>query len=250
MPTINQLVRRGRNKLKRKSKSPALENAPFRRGVCVQVMTRTPKKPNSAMRKVAKVRLTNGYEVIAYIPDEGHNLQEHSIVLIRGGRVKDLPGVRYHIVRGTLDAAGGNGRRAGGAGGCDRPAEGWVQGARRGPRGWGARQGREEVSRRNRAVKRPVPPDPRYDSQTVSKFVNNLMFQGKKSVAEGIFYTAMDLIEERTSQPGVSVFKSAVNNAKPTLEVKSRRVGGASLQVPVEGRPDRRTAAGMRGLLS
>ncbi len=106
MPTINQLVRRGRNKLKRKSKSPALENSPFRRGVCLQVMTRTPKKPNSAMRKVAKVRLTNGYEVIAYIPDEGHNLQEHSIVLVRGGRVKDLPGVRYHIVRGSLDTAG------------------------------------------------------------------------------------------------------------------------------------------------
>lgn len=111
MPTINQLVRKGRNKLKSKSKSPALENAPFRRGVCLQVMTRTPKKPNSAMRKVAKVRLTNGYEIIAYIPDEGHNLQEHSIVLVRGGRVKDLPGVRYHIVRGTLDAAGVEKRR-------------------------------------------------------------------------------------------------------------------------------------------
>ena len=111
MPTINQLVRRGRNKLKFKSKSPALEGAPYRRGVCLQVMTRTPKKPNSAMRKVAKVRLTNGYEVIAYIPDEGHNLQEHSIVLVRGGRVKDLPGVRYHIVRGTLDAVGVQGRK-------------------------------------------------------------------------------------------------------------------------------------------
>jgi small subunit ribosomal protein S12 len=111
MPTINQLVRKGRNKVRYKSKSPALENSPFRRGVCIQVMTRTPKKPNSAMRKVAKVRLTNGHEVIAYIPDEGHNLQEHSIVLIRGGRVKDLPGVRYHIVRGTLDAAGVEKRR-------------------------------------------------------------------------------------------------------------------------------------------
>ena len=106
MPTINQLVRKGRNKVNYKSKSPALDGSPFRRGVCIQVMTRTPKKPNSAMRKVAKVRLTNGYEVIAYIPDEGHNLQEHSIVLIRGGRVKDLPGVRYHIVRGSLDTAG------------------------------------------------------------------------------------------------------------------------------------------------
>ena len=106
MPTINQLVRKGRKKVRYKSKSPALENAPFRRGVCLQVMTRTPKKPNSAMRKVAKVRLTNGYEVIAYIPDEGHNLQEHSIVLVRGGRVKDLPGVRYKIIRGTLDTSG------------------------------------------------------------------------------------------------------------------------------------------------
>jgi small subunit ribosomal protein S12 len=104
MPTINQLVRKGRNKLVYKSKAPALDGNPFRRGVCLQVMTRTPKKPNSAMRKVAKVRLTNGNEIIAYIPDEGHNLQEHSIVLVRGGRVKDLPGVRYHIVRGTLDA--------------------------------------------------------------------------------------------------------------------------------------------------
>lgn len=106
MPTINQLVRKGREKLTVKSKSPALKGAPQRRGVCVQVMTRTPKKPNSALRKVAKVRLTNGQEVIAYIPGEGHNLQEHSIVLVRGGRVKDLPGVRYHIVRGTLDSLG------------------------------------------------------------------------------------------------------------------------------------------------
>lgn len=111
MPTINQLVRLGRKVIKSKSKSRALEANPFRRGVCVQVMTRTPKKPNSAIRKVAKVRLTNGYEVIAYIPDEGHNLQEHSIVLVRGGRVKDLPGVRYHIVRGTLDAQGVDKRR-------------------------------------------------------------------------------------------------------------------------------------------
>jgi len=111
MPTINQLVRKGRVKVKSKTTSPALENCPFKRGVCLQVYTRTPKKPNSAMRKVAKVRLTNGYEVIAYIPDEGHSLQEHSIVLIRGGRVKDLPGVRYHVVRGALDATGVEKRR-------------------------------------------------------------------------------------------------------------------------------------------
>jgi len=113
MPTINQLIRKGRRKVSVKSKSPALASCPQRRGVCVQVMTRTPKKPNSALRKVAKVRLTNGQEVIAYIPGEGHNLQEHSIVLVRGGRVKDLPGVRYHIVRGTLDALGVDGRRRG-----------------------------------------------------------------------------------------------------------------------------------------
>ncbi|NBQ64847.1 MAG: 30S ribosomal protein S12 [Verrucomicrobia bacterium] len=109
MPTINQLVRFGRTALKRGTKAPALHGCPQRRGVCLQVMTRTPKKPNSALRKVAKVRLTNGEEVIAYIPGENHNLQEHSIVLVRGGRVKDLPGVRYHIVRGTLDALGASG---------------------------------------------------------------------------------------------------------------------------------------------
>lgn len=110
MPTIQQLIRKGRNQQKKVSKSRALDKCPQRRGVCTRVYTTTPKKPNSALRKVAKVRLTNGIEVIAYIPGEGHNLQEHSIVLIRGGRVKDLPGVRYHIVRGTLDTAGVDGR--------------------------------------------------------------------------------------------------------------------------------------------
>ncbi len=128
LPTINQLVRKGRKKVRRKEKAPALrfvhnaltgrtrklqEGAPQRRGVCTQVRTMTPKKPNSALRKVARVRLTNGVEVTAYIPGEGHNLQEHSVVLVRGGRVKDLPGVRYHIVRGSLDAAGVDDRRRG-----------------------------------------------------------------------------------------------------------------------------------------
>lgn len=106
MPTINQLVREERRKLKSKTKSPALMNCPQRRGVCTRVYTTTPKKPNSALRKVARVRLTNGFEVTSYIPGIGHNLQEHSVVLIRGGRVKDLPGVKYHIVRGALDTAG------------------------------------------------------------------------------------------------------------------------------------------------
>ena len=113
MPTINQLVRQGRRRLKVKGKSPALRGNPQKRGVCTRVYTSTPKKPNSALRKVARVRLTNGIEVTAYIPGEGHNLQEHSIVLIRGGRVKDLPGVRYHVIRGTLDTAGVADRRQG-----------------------------------------------------------------------------------------------------------------------------------------
>ncbi len=111
MPTINQLVRKGRTKVKVRTKSPALKSSPQKRGVCVRVYTSTPKKPNSALRKVARVRLTNGMEITAYIPGEGHNLQEHSIVLVRGGRVKDLPGVRYHIVRGTLDSAGVQNRK-------------------------------------------------------------------------------------------------------------------------------------------
>ena len=111
MPTIQQLVRKGRSKAPNKSKSVALTSCPQRRGVCTKVYTTTPKKPNSAMRKVAKVRLTNKEEIIAYIPGEGHNLQEHSIVLVRGGRVKDLPGVRYHIIRGALDTAGVDGRK-------------------------------------------------------------------------------------------------------------------------------------------
>ena len=113
MPTINQLVRKGRQKQKKKTTAPALESCPQKRGVCVRVYTSTPKKPNSALRKIARVRLTNGMEVTSYIPGEGHNLQEHSLVLIRGGRVKDLPGVRYHIIRGTLDAVGVAGRKRG-----------------------------------------------------------------------------------------------------------------------------------------
>lgn len=111
MPTINQLVRKGRKKIVRKSVSPVLDSCPQKRGVCVQVKVKTPKKPNSALRKIARVRLSNGKITTAYIPGEGHNLQEHSIVLIRGGRVKDLPGVRYHIVRGTRDTVGVDGRR-------------------------------------------------------------------------------------------------------------------------------------------
>ncbi|MEJ2092714.1 MAG: 30S ribosomal protein S12 [Syntrophobacterales bacterium] len=113
MPTINQLIRKGRERQRRRTASPALQSCPQKRGVCIRVYTTTPKKPNSALRKVARVRLTNGIEVTTYIPGVGHNLQEHSVVLIRGGRVKDLPGVRYHVVRGTLDASGVQDRRRG-----------------------------------------------------------------------------------------------------------------------------------------
>jgi small subunit ribosomal protein S12 len=113
MPTISQLIRKGRQAIKAKEKAPALQQSPQRRGVCTRVYTTTPKKPNSALRKVARVRLTNGIEVTSYIPGVGHNLQEHSVVLIRGGRVKDLPGVRYHIIRGTLDSVGVQGRKRG-----------------------------------------------------------------------------------------------------------------------------------------
>lgn len=113
MPTINQLIRKGRSRVQKKTSAPALVSCPQRRGVCVRVYTTTPKKPNSALRKVARVRLTSGYEVTSYIPGIGHNLQEHSVVLVRGGRVKDLPGVRYHIVRGSLDAVGVQDRKQG-----------------------------------------------------------------------------------------------------------------------------------------
>jgi small subunit ribosomal protein S12 len=136
MPTINQLIRHGRKDIAAKDKAPALKANPQKRGVCTRVYTTTPKKPNSALRKVARVRLTNGFEVTAYIPGEGHNLQEHSIVLIRGGRVKDLPGVRYHIVRGTLDSAGVNDRRQGRSKyGAKRPKAGAAAAAGKGKGG-------------------------------------------------------------------------------------------------------------------
>ena len=138
MPTISQLVRKGREKVVFKTKSPALQNSPQKRGVCVRVFTQTPKKPNSALRKVARVRLTNKIEVTTYIPGVGHNLQEHSLVLIRGGRVKDLPGVRYHVVRGTLDAVGVQGRK-----------QGRSKYARQAPEGLGTRYARDEEKFRN-----------------------------------------------------------------------------------------------------
>ena len=234
MPTINQLVRKGRKALRKKNKAPALQQNPQKRGVCTRVYTTTPKKPNSALRKVARVRLTNGFEVTAYIGGEGHNLQEHSIVLIRGGRVKDLPGVRYHIIRGTLDASGVDGRRQSRSKyGAQRP-----------------RERNKLMSRRSRAEVRETPADPVFASRTVTKFINSMMSDGKKSIAEKIFYDAVELIEQRGGQPGMQLFEQALNNSKPALEVKSRRVGGATYQVPVEVRPERRTALATRWLIT
>ena len=189
MATVNQLIKKSRKPKVKKTDVPALNACPQRRGVCTRVYTTTPKKPNSALRKVCRVRLTSGYEVTSYIGGEGHNLQEHSLVLIRGGRVKDLPGVRYHVVRGVLDPAGVEGRR---------------------------------TSR--------------------SRY-------GKKSVAEKIVYGAFDQITKSTKDDPLEVFMKALEEVSPVVEVKSRRVGGANYQVPVEIRPSRRQALAMRWIV-
>ena len=229
MPTFNQLVRKGRKPPRYKTASPALQACPQKRGVCTRVYTTTPKKPNSALRKVARVRLTNGIEVTTYIPGVGHNLQEHSIVLIRGGRVKDLPGVRYHVVRGTLDTAG-------------------VADRKQGRSKYGAK--RPKRARRNRICHadadlkpREILPDPVYNSTLAEKFINSMMWDGKKTTSQRIFYGAMDKIKERTGDDPLKLFKKAVENAKPLLEVKTRRVGGANYQVPIEVPQNRRTSA-------
>ncbi len=232
-----------------KSKSPALTDCPQRRGVCVQVMTRTPKKPNSALRKVAKVRLTNGQEVIAYIPGEGHNLQEHSIVLVRGGRVKDLPGVRYHIVRGTLDSLGVDGRRRSRSKyGAKRPKAGGggEAKARR------AESGGEEIimSRRRKVYKKEEKVDSRYGSPAVARLISTVMKRGKKSLAERIVYTAIDKSREGSdSVDPLEVLNKALENVRPRLEVKSRRVGGATYQVPMEVAPARQISLAMRWIV-
>ena len=187
MPTINQLVRKGRQKEEKKSTAPALKSCPQKRGVCTRVYTTTPKKPNSALRKIARVRLTNGIEVTAYIPGIGHNLQEHSVVLIRGGRVKDLPGVRYHIIRGTLDASG-------------------VQNRNQGRSKYGTKRPKEEIGgshdmpRKGPVPKRDVLPDPIYNSKLFTKLVNQVMWDGKKSLAERICYEAFEIIEKKTGK--------------------------------------------------
>ena len=238
MPTIHQLVRKGRERVVTKTKSPALQASPQKRGVCVRVYTQTPKKPNSALRKVARVRLTNGIEVTTYIPGVGHNLQEHSIVLIRGGRVKDLPGVRYHVIRGTLDAVGVAERRQGRS----------KYGAKR-PKSW-TEESKKSMPRRREVPKREILPDPLYNSQLVTKFVNVVMKDGKKTVAERILYDALEAIRTKTNDDPMKVFKKAIENVKPAVEVKSRRVGGSTYQVPVEVRPSRKLALSMRWIIN
>ena len=239
MPTINQLVRKGRLTPAEKSKSPALVNCPQRRGVCLQVMTRTPKKPNSALRKVAKVRLTNGFEVIAYIGGEGHNLQEHSIVLVRGGRVKDLPGVRYHIVRGSLDTLGVDKRRQSRSKyGAKRPKPGQAAAPAKSGRSNSSVQTNHHpnaMPRRKRIFTKPDRRDPRYDSALVGHLITKVMEDGKRSLAQRIVYAAIDRANEGvdTVDP-LEVITRAVENTKPRVEVKSRRVGGATYQVPLE----------------
>ena len=230
MPTIQQLVRKGRVSKRAKVKTPALKGSPQRRGVCTRVYTTTPKKPNSALRKVARVRLSSGIEVTAYIPGEGHNLQEHSIVLVRGGRVKDLPGRalphRPRLARHP---------------GCPRPSAGSFPLRRE--------EGEEVMPRKGPAPRRPLVDDPVYGSKVVTQLVNRVLLDGKKTVAERIVYGALETVRERTEQEPVSVLKRALENIRPALEVRSRRVGGATYQVPVEVRPARATTLALRWLV-
>ena len=216
MPTIQQLVRKGRQDKISKTKTPALKGSPQRRGVCTRVYTTTPKKPNSALRKVARVRLTSQIEVTAYIPGVGHNLQEHSIVLVRGGRVKDLPGVRYKIIRGSLDTQGVRNRKQAAA---VRREEGEGLMPRKGP----APRARSSSTRST-----PRRWSPSWSTRCCS---------GKRSLAEHIVYGALEGTRDKTGTDPVVTLKRALDNVKPTLEVKSRRVGGATYQVPVEVKP-------------
>ena len=233
MPTIYQLVRQGREAVRYKTASPALQARPQKRGVCTRVYTTTPKKPNSALRKVARVRLTNGIEVTTYIPGVGHNLQEHSIVMIRGGRVKDLPGRALpHHPRHPR-----RGRRR-------QPQAGPVEVRRQAPEG--LRRCRDE----EKFAKREILPDPVYNSQLVTKFINSVMEQGKKSRGRADpLRRPRDRLAEKTQDDPMKIFKKALENVKPALEVKSRRVGGSTYQVPVEVRPNRRTSLAMRWMI-
>ena len=230
MPTIQQLVRKGRADKVSKTKTPALKGSPQRRGVCTRVYTTTPKKPNSALRKVARVRLSSGVEVTAYIPGVGHNLQEHSMVLVRGGRVKDLPG---RPLQDHPRLARHPGREEPQAG--SQPLR---------------REEGEVMPRKGPAPKRPVMVDPVYGSPLVSQLVSKILLDGKKTIAQGIVYTAMEGTRTKTGIDPVQTLKRALDNVRPALEVKSRRVGGATYQVPVEVKPARATTLAMRWLVS
>jgi len=194
------------------------------------VYTATPKKPNSALRKVARVRLTNGMEVTTYIPGEGHNLQEHSVVLIRGGRVKDMPGIRYKVIRAALDA-----RRL-------RAQAGTLEVRRE--------EERLVMPRRAEIQTREPDPDPVYSSKLVSQVINKVMNRGKKSTAEHIVYRALDMVGEKTGKPPVEILEQAVKTVTPVLEVRSRRVGGANYQVPIEVPQRRARTLAVRWLVS
>ena len=213
-----------------RNKVPALERQPLKRGVCVKVYTTTPKKPNSALRKVARVRLSNGFEVTAYIPGEGHNLQEHSVVLLRGGRVKDLPGVRYHILRGNLDTQESLTENK-----EDHCTE--------------QKNQNNFMSRKRKAPIRKVYPDPKFHSEIVSKFINSIMYDGKRSIAEKILYDALEKIKSKNNEDPLKVFNNAISNVKPNLECRSRRVGGATYQVPVEVKSKRAQALALRWIM-
>ena len=217
MPTIQQLVRKGRQDKVSKNKTPALKGSPQRRGVCTRVYTTTPKKPNSALRKVARVRLTSGIEVTAYIPGVGHNLQEHSIVLVRGGRVKDLPGVRYKIIRGSLDTQGVRtaSRRAAVTARRRRRAD-----AAQGPR-----------------PKRQLIADPVYNSPLVTALINKMLLDGKRSIAAAHrLRRPRGLPREDRQRPGHHA-QARPRQRQADPRGRSRRVGGATYQVPVEVRP-------------
>ena len=233
MATVNQLIKKPRKSKSAKSDVPALNRCPQRRGVCTRVYTTTPKKPNSALRKVCKVRLTSGYEVISYIGGEGHNLQEHSVVLLRGGRVKDLPGVRYHTVRGTLDTSGVDDRKQ-----------------RRSKYGSKKHKKKKNMPRKGPVPKRDILADPKFNSIKVAKFINQIMQRGKKSVAEKIMYSALDQISAKSKQDPLKVFDDALDQVAPQVEVKSRRVGGATYQVPIEVKSSRKMALAMRWLVT
>ena len=240
MPTINQLIRHGRKDVEAKDKAPALKSNPQKRGVCTRVYTTTPKKPNSALRKVARVRLTNGFEVTAYIPGEGHNLQEHSIVLIRGGRVKDLPGVRYHIVRGTLDSAGVNGRRKSRskygakrpkAGGAPRPRE---------VRSEPPQQGGQAPGPARSALRQP-------DRLEVHQQPD---VRGQEERRPSASSTAHGPVEERTEPAGRDGLQAGGEQRQADRRGEEPPRRRCHVQVPVEVRPERRTALAMRWLIS